>query len=65
MDWRQRIYDTAAEIAESLEADPRVVSIAIGGSSGRRQVWKHSDLELCLIVEEPISELSIGFHTGK
>ncbi|WP_337103638.1 hypothetical protein [Paenibacillus sp. YIM B09110] len=58
MDWRQRIYDTAAEIAASFETDSRVVAIAIGGSIGRRQVWKHSDLELCLIVEEPISELS-------
>lgn len=52
MHWKSKIYNTAVEIAKQFIGTPKVVAVAIGGSIGRGATWKHSDLELCLVVEE-------------
>lgn len=56
MHWKTRIYQSAYKIANEFKSNPDVVGIAIGGSIARGMTWKHSDLELCLIVENPIKE---------
>ena len=52
MNWKSEIYRKAVLIAEQYRAVNGVRGIAIGGSVARRTVWKHSDLELCLFVDE-------------
>jgi len=54
--WKTKLYDTARKIAEPFKHDARVLGIAFGGSLGRGVAWKHSDLELCLLVDEIIEE---------
>ncbi|MFC0212966.1 hypothetical protein ACFFK0_10960 [Paenibacillus chartarius] len=56
MNWKSKLYDTARTIAEPFKSDSRVLGVAFGGSLGRGVAWKHSDLELCLLVEEKIEE---------
>ncbi|MFD0677184.1 MULTISPECIES: hypothetical protein [unclassified Paenibacillus] len=56
MHWKAKLYATANHIAEKYVSDPRVLGVAFGGSIGRGVAWKHSDLELCLLVEERIEE---------
>ncbi|MFB9273842.1 hypothetical protein [Cohnella cellulosilytica] len=52
MNWRAEIYRKAKRIAEQYRTEKGVRGVAIGGSVARRTVWKHSDLELCLFVDE-------------
>jgi hypothetical protein len=56
MHWKAKLYNTAKNIASRFENDPRILGIAFGGSIGCGVAWKHSDLELCILVEEPIKE---------
>ncbi|ULL16913.1 hypothetical protein DVH26_22200 [Paenibacillus sp. H1-7] len=57
MSWETELYEKANRIADSFRSHPRVVAIALCGSVGRGQIWEHSDLELCLVVEQRIEEL--------
>ena len=54
MNWKSRIHKTANSISKKFANDPEVVGVAIGGSVGKNMVWKHSDLELCIVVEKYI-----------
>ena len=56
MHWKEKIYKSAYTVAESFKDDPRVLGIAIGGSVAKNVVWKHSDLELGIVVDERIKE---------
>lgn len=56
MHWKAKLYGTANKIAARFVDDPHILGIAFGGSIGRGVAWKHSDLELCLLVEERIEE---------
>ncbi|KRF10056.1 hypothetical protein ASG89_00460 [Paenibacillus sp. Soil766] len=56
MNWKTKLYDSIRTIAEPFKRDSRVLGVAFGGSIGRGVAWKHSDLELCLLVEEKIEE---------
>ncbi|WP_028548853.1 hypothetical protein [Paenibacillus sp. UNC451MF] len=56
MDWKRRMVETAYRIAEPFCNNPDIVGVALGGSIGRGQMWKHSDLELCIVVESRLEE---------
>lgn len=56
MHWKTKIYRTASDIADQFSKDARIHGVAIGGSIGRGETWKHSDLELCILVEDYIDE---------
>ncbi|MBD2844814.1 hypothetical protein IDH44_06390 [Paenibacillus sp. IB182496] len=58
MHWKTRIHTTATEIARTYAADPRVLGVAIGGSIGRNRTWRHSDLELIVLVEAQLADFS-------
>jgi len=57
MHWKRRLFEKVEHIAARFVDDQRILGVALGGSVGRGMVWKHSDLELCLLVEETIPEL--------
>jgi len=54
--WKTKIYNTAFDIANQFSREERIQGVAIGGSIGRGETWKHSDLELCILVEDYISD---------
>lgn len=54
--WKTKIYNTAFEIANQFSNKERIQGVAIGGSIGRGETWKHSDLELCILVEDYIDD---------
>ncbi|WP_284646608.1 hypothetical protein [Paenibacillus silviterrae] len=56
MHWKAKLYSNANQIAAGFMKDPRILGVALGGSLGRGVAWKHSDLELCILVEERIEE---------
>ncbi|MCS7464418.1 nucleotidyltransferase domain-containing protein [Paenibacillus doosanensis] len=56
MHWKAQLVQTANRIAGSFRGHPNVAAVAIGGSIGRGQMWKHSDLELCLVVEQRMDQ---------
>ena len=56
MHWKTEIYKNAYAIAGEFIDNPDVVAVAIGGSIAKGTVWKHSDVELCLIVKRTISK---------
>ncbi len=56
MHWKTKIYQSAHTVAKSFEDDKRVVGVAFGGSVAKNMVWKHSDLELCIVVNERIED---------
>ena len=58
MHWKKKIYTTAFQIAKRYIDHPHVTGIAIGGSIGRGETWKHSDLKLCLLVKDKIKDFS-------
>jgi hypothetical protein len=55
--WKKSLYQFARRVAEQLAADPNVVGVAFGGSVARGDVWKHSDLEIGIIVRKKIEGL--------
>jgi predicted nucleotidyltransferase len=55
--WKQQLYDSANRVANQFKDQPGIVSIAIGGSLARGAAWKHSDLELCVMVDQHLPEL--------
>ncbi|WP_141504848.1 nucleotidyltransferase domain-containing protein [Paenibacillus luteus] len=55
--WKQQLYDSANRVANQFKDYPGIVSVAIGGSLARGMAWKHSDLELCVIVDQHLQEL--------
>ncbi|WP_144027860.1 nucleotidyltransferase domain-containing protein [Paenibacillus sp. 32352] len=57
MHWKRQMLEKAYRIAEPFCSHTGVAGVALGGSIGRGQMWKHSDLELCLVVERRIEEL--------
>ena len=57
MNWKANIYNTAKDIASKYKQIDGVKGVAIGGSIARGTVWKHSDLELCLLVDNKIEGL--------
>jgi hypothetical protein len=50
--WRKALRAWAAGAAAHFLARPGVLGAAIGGSLARGQEWRHSDLELGVLVEE-------------
>jgi predicted nucleotidyltransferase len=56
MHWKTKIYESAYKVANRFTNDPNVIGVALGGSIGRGMTWKHSDLELCIIVEKRTNE---------
>ena len=56
MHWKSRIYKSAYSVAEKISQNPKVLAVAFGGSVAKGMVWKHSDLELCIIADGHISE---------
>ena len=52
MNWKSQIYKTAYRTAADFAKKDWVLGVAIGGSVARGTVWKHSDLELCLLVNK-------------
>ncbi|WP_139995135.1 nucleotidyltransferase domain-containing protein [Paenibacillus paridis] len=55
--WKQQLYDSANRVANQFKDHPGIVSVAIGGSLARGMAWKHSDLELCVLVDQHLPEL--------
>ncbi len=50
MHWKTQIYESAKKIAKEMQDEDFVSAVAFGGSVARGTVWRHSDLELCLLV---------------
>lgn len=57
MNWKAKLYNTAYRIEEEYRLKEGVIGTAIGGSIAKGKVWKYSDLELCLLVDEYNKEL--------
>jgi predicted nucleotidyltransferase len=55
--WKKSLYRFAHRVADQLAADPNVVGVAFGGSVARGDVWKHSDLEIGIIVRKKVEGL--------
>lgn len=51
-EWRTEIRQWAAETAAGFARRPGVLGVVLGGSLARGQEWRHSDLELGILVEE-------------
>lgn len=49
--WREEIRHWASDAAQSFANQPGIVGVVIGGSIARGQEWRHSDLELGVLVE--------------
>ena len=58
MNWKAKIYKTAYQVAEEFSKKDWVKGVAIGGSVARGTVWMHSDLELCLLVDEKNNDIA-------
>ena len=56
--WRKELRDWAENCAARYLSRPGVLGIMIGGSLARGQEWRHSDLELGLLVKEQDADLS-------
>jgi hypothetical protein len=50
--WRYELRSWANRFAESLVKQDGVIGVIIGGSLARGQEWRHSDLEIGILVEE-------------
>ena len=50
--WKQELRSWAQQVAEEFRARAGVLGVAIGGSLARGQEWRHSDLELGVLVAE-------------
>lgn len=65
MHWKTQIYESARKISDEMKGEPLVSAVAYGGSVARGTVWKHSDLELCLLVDDYIPGLQyFGYKHG-
>ncbi len=51
-EWRSEIRQWAAETAAAFASRAGVLGVVLGGSLARGQEWRHSDLELGILVEE-------------
>jgi predicted nucleotidyltransferase len=52
LEWRSEIRQWAAETAAAFASRAGVLGVVLGGSLARGQEWRHSDLELGILVEE-------------
>jgi len=50
--WRTELRTWAHDCAADFQSRPGILGVAIGGSLARGQEWRHSDLELGVLVEE-------------
>ena len=50
-DWRAALHEWAGAVTAQLARRPGVLGVMIGGSLARGQEWRHSDLELGVLVE--------------
>lgn len=55
--WKKDMRAWAVQAAEAFAARSGVMGVLIGGSLGRGQEWRHSDLELGLLVDAQSSDL--------
>jgi hypothetical protein len=56
--WRAEIYAWADRYARGMCQREGVLGVVIGGSIARRQIWRHSDLELGTLLEARDERLS-------
>jgi hypothetical protein len=54
--WRRELHAWANGVLQSFVARPDVLGVALGGSLARGMEWKHSDIEMAIVVEERLSE---------
>ncbi len=65
MHWKTQIVQSAQTIADEMKNEDYVSAVAFGGSVARGTVWRHSDLELCLLVEQYEPKLQyFGYKHG-
>ena len=57
LSWRKELLDWSRQYAEALAQKPGILGVIIGGSLARGQEWRHSDMEIGVLVEERIQEM--------
>jgi predicted nucleotidyltransferase len=55
--WRSELKSWAKQYAAELSKRDGILGVVIGGSLARGQEWRHSDLEIGILVDEKIKEI--------
>jgi hypothetical protein len=55
--WRVQLQNWANQYAHEFASKPGILGVVIGGSIARGQEWRHSDLELGVLVEEKVESI--------
>jgi hypothetical protein len=55
--WKRQLHQFAGSVCKRLRQRPDVAGIAIGGSLARGVEWRHSDVEIGIVVRDRIADL--------